>query len=92
MLPDNNMPIQMFPVVDTTGDSRPLRFRFEDKDHAIRTVDNIKTIQTQECNYVGQRCIKCICTAPITEEGREAMFEIRFLIESHKWIFYKMLS
>lgn len=91
MLPDNNMPIQMYPVIDTTGDSHPIKFLFEDKDHTVRTVDKIKTLHTQECNYVEKRCIKCVCTAPNLEEGREVMFELRFLIESHKWIFFKTI-
>jgi len=93
MLPQNNIPVQMFPVVDTTGNTRPLAFRYEDENHAIQTVKAIRTLTAHECNFVGQRCIKCVCKAMVTDEReREILFELKYLIESHRWIFVKMLN
>lgn len=92
MLPKNNIPVQMIPLVDTTGDMRPLIFRYEDENHGIQTVKVDNTLSIQECNYVGQRCIKCICKAAVKGAEREILFEMKYLIESHKWIFSKLLS
>ncbi len=85
-----NMPVQMIAVVNTTGDMIPLRFRFEGEDHTIQTVNIEKTLSVQECNYVGQLCMKYICKA--VWNNREYLFEMKYLVASHKWVLSQLLN
>jgi len=86
----NNVPVQMFSVISTTGDMIPLRFRFEAEDHTIQTIVIAETLAKQECNYVGQQCIKYTCKS--VAEEREILFEMKYLVGSHKWVLSKVLN
>ena len=86
----SNVPIQMFSTTNTTGEMIPLKFRFEDQDHTVQTVKIDTILGCQECNYVGQKGIKYVCST--TKEGYEVLFEIKFLLLSHKWILLKVLN
>lgn len=86
----NNIPVQMVSVVNTTGDMIPLRFRFEQEDHTIQTVVIEKTLMSQETNYVGQRCIRYTCRAVVGAE--KVLFELKYLVESHKWVLSRLLT
>jgi len=86
----NNIPVQVITVVDTTGDMTPLRFRYEAEDHSLQTVNIEKTISRQDCNYVGQQCVKYVCKA--VKDEREVLFEMKYLIASHKWVLSKILN
>lgn len=86
----SNIPVQMIAVVNTTGDMMPLKFRFEGEDHTLQTVAITKTVSMQECNYVGSTCMKYVCKAVLN--GREYLFEMVYLIASHKWILSRLLN
>lgn len=86
----NNHAVQMVSVVNTTGDMIPLRFRFEQEDHTLQTVVIEKVLTSQETNYVGQRCIRYTCRAIIGEQN--ILFELKYLVESHKWVLSKLLT
>jgi len=86
----NNVPIQMFSMTNTTGEMVPLRFRFEDSEHLIRTIHINQILGSQEHNYVGQQCVKYICST--VQDSKEVLFEVKYMLTSHKWILSKLLN
>lgn len=86
----SNVPVQMINVVDTTGDITPLKFRIEGDDRSLITVNILKTLSRQDCNFVGQQYVKYVCSAEI--EGRQVIFEMKYLVLTHKWVLSRFLS
>lgn len=88
---DMNIPIQTASVTDTTGKIIPIWFRYEDpRDHEIQLVKIEKILSTKDINYVGFKMIQFICNAEVKEQRR--IFELRYSISAHKWVFFQMLD
>lgn len=85
-----NIPIQTFCVVSTLGDFTPLRFRFENSEHEIITVNINEVLSRKETNFAGINEIKYVCNALIDEEMK--MFELKYSIPTHRWSFFQMLN
>lgn len=86
-----NIPIQAGSVTDTTGKIIPTWFRYEDpKDHEIQMIKIENILSSKEINYVGFKMIQFVCAAEITEVRR--IFELRYSIGTHKWVFFQMLN
>lgn len=86
-----NIPIQAGSVTNTTGKIIPTWFRYEDpNEHEIQTVKIENILSSKEINYVGFRMIQFVCAAEIT--GTRRIFELRYSIGTHKWVFFQMLN
>lgn len=85
-----NVPIQTFCVVSMLGDFTPIRFRFEDNDHNIITVNINQILSHKETSFAGIKEIRYTCNALINNEMK--MFELKYSIPSHKWSFFQMLN
>lgn len=91
MLSTVNIPIQAGSVTDTTGKITPQWFKYRvPQEEAIQFVKINKILASKEINYVGYKMIQFICSAEISEIQR--IFEIRYSIGSHKWVFFQMLD
>ena len=85
-----NIPIQTFCVVSTLGDFTPIRFRFENEQHEIITVNINEILSHKETNFAGINEIRYTCNAFIGDELK--MFELKYSVIQHKWSFFQMLS
>lgn len=77
------IPVQMISIISTTGEITPLKFRFEDMDHAIQTVEITQTLGKKEDNAVGHGFITFICKA--VKDERETLVEMTYYVRSHRW-------
>lgn len=85
-----NVPIQIFCVVSTLGDFTPLKFRYEDEEHQIITVNINEILNHKETNFAGINEIRYTCNAFINNELK--LFELKYSVTRHRWSFYQMLS
>lgn len=75
--------IEMISVCDTSGQLRPLRFRFEGADHQLHRIVIDQIISVREVALVGIEAIIFLCRA--RDEERERIFELQYNIRSHDW-------
>lgn len=80
---DERQKIEVISVCDTCGQLRPLRFRFEDREHRLHRVDIQAVVSCREVALVGIEAMIYLCRARV--EGRERMFELRYAVRAHNW-------
>ena len=70
-------------VCDAGGEIRPLRLRVGDADGVRQRVDIGEVVSIRRIEYVGVESIIFLCRAEV--QGRERLFELRYLFRSHTW-------
>ncbi len=85
-----NYPIQMVSAFSTQGEIKPLRFRYEDPEHQIITVDVGKVIARKEMTIGKGGSLIYTCESEIDDTKR--MYELRYEIGTHKWVFSGRLN
>ncbi len=83
-------PVQMISVFSTLGDVKPLRFKYEDPEHQIITVDVGNILAHKELTMGPGGSIIYTCESEI--DGRNRLYEVRYQIGTHKWILTKKLT
>ena len=58
-----NLPIQVIVHCDAGGELRPLRFRYEDGQHQLHTVQIEQVTDSREVEFVGIPAILYLCKA-----------------------------
>ncbi len=79
----NNLPVQMIACCDANGAMQPLRFRFEDGTHALRTVQVREVVDCREHSYVGIEAFFFLCRAVL--DGQEKLYELKYTVHTHRW-------
>ena len=79
----SNLPVQMIACCDASGAMRPLRFRFEDGTHALRTVQVREVVDCREHSYVGIEAFFFLCRAVL--DGQEKLYELKYTVHTHRW-------
>lgn len=83
-----NKPIQMVVWFDENGISNPVRFKIKNEDESF-TVIKIDTILTRNKEKLaGNPTFSFICKSCIN--GHEKIYEIKFEINTSKWVLWKM--
>lgn len=85
-----NLPIQLISSCSTVGDMIPLRFRYENEEHALQTVTISEVLSHKQDNRGGLSEIVYICSAVI--EDRKTLFSLKYRILQHQWILFQILS
>ena len=85
-----NYPIQLISVTSTRGDITPMRFRYENGDHEIITV-SVDEVHAKKEMTIGKGGSIIYTCATITDDKR-MLYQIRYEIGTHKWIFMKRLN
>ena len=85
-----NYPIQMFSVASTIGDITPIRFRYENAEHEIITV-SVDEVHAKKEMTIGKGG-SIIFTCASTLEDIKMLYQVRYEIGSHKWVFMGRLS
>ena len=80
---ERKLPIQMISCCSVDGELQPLRFRFEDRSHAVHIASVTGIIDMKRSNYVGVESINYLCKVLLEE--REKLYELRYCIRSHRW-------
>ena len=84
-----NVPVQVIVHCEAEGELRPLRFRYEDERHFVHTVQVDQITDTRSTAFVGIDAIHFICKT--TEEGKEHMYELKYTINTHKWVIFRRI-
>lgn len=85
-----NYPIQLIAVTSTLGDITPLRSRYENGEHELITV-NVDEIHARKEMTIGKGGSIIYTCASMIDDTR-MLYQLRYEIGSHKWIFMKKLS
>lgn len=84
-----NMPLQVIVHCEAGGDLHPLRFRYEDEKHMVHTVQVEHITDSRKTNFVGIDAIHYICRGK--EGDKEHMYELRYTINTHKWVLFRQI-
>ncbi len=84
-----NLPIQVIVHCDAGGELRPLRFRYEDGQHRLHTVQIDQVADSREVEFVGIAAILYLCKAKA--EGKEHLYELKYTIQTHKWVLFRKI-
>ena len=87
---DANYPIQLIAVTSTLGDITPIRFRYENGEHELVTV-NVDEIHAKKEMTIGKGGSIIYTCASLIDETK-MLYQLRYEIGTHKWIFMKKLS
>ena len=87
---DANYPIQLIAVTSTLGDITPIRFRYENGEHELVTV-NVDEIHAKKEMTIGKGGSIIYTCASLIDETK-MLYQLRYEIGTHKWIFMKRLS
>jgi hypothetical protein len=82
-------PVDVISMCSAAGEIRPLRIRLEQTHQLIR-VDIDEVISVKDVQYVGIEAKIFLCRA--TMEGRQKLFELRYMIRTHSWCLMRMVS
>lgn len=82
-----NVPVQMIAHCDADGSMQPLRFRFEDEEHMLHTIQISEVVDSRRVEYVGIEALLFLCKAVV--DGRERMFELRYTVRAHRWALFR---
>ncbi len=85
-----NIPVQLISSCSTLGDFRPLRFRYEDENHALHTVEVEDVLASKLSKVAGTECLIYTCTAHVNDCLK--IFTLKYYVRSHKWSIDQMLS
>ncbi len=80
-----NYPIQMISVTSTLGDMTPLKFRYENEAHELITVKVDDVCARKELSLGFGGSIIYTCASSLDEQ--RILYELRYEVGSHKWIF-----
>lgn len=84
---ERNVPIQMIAHCDADGSMQPLRFRFEDRDHMLHTVQIVQVLDSRRVEYVGIEAFIYLCKAVL--HGEERLFELKYTVRTHRWVLFQ---
>lgn len=80
-----NLPVQVIVHCDAGGGLRPLRFRYEDAHHQLHTVCIDQITDSRKAAYVGIDTMAYLC------KGGEHLYELRFTVQTHKWVLFRKI-
>ena len=78
-----NIPIQVLSCCSADGQFQPLRFRFEDEEHRLHTVQILEVVDVRNVTYVGIEAFRYLCKAE--EDGTRHLYELNYAIRAHRW-------
>lgn len=84
-----NLPVQVIVYCEAGGDMRPLRFQYEDDKHVVHTVQVDQITDSRKTNFVGMDAIHYICKG--IDEGKEHMYELKYTVNTHKWVLFRKI-
>ena len=85
-----NRPVEMIATCSPEGALSPARFRVEGEDGERLTVRIRKIQDTEEICYRGIEALRFVCLAMIG--GRLRLFELRYAVRTHRWVFWRFLD
>lgn len=85
-----NYPIQLISVTSTLGDITPLRFRYENTDHEMITV-SVDEVHAKKEMTIGKGGSIIYTCASVIDDAK-MLYQIRYEIGTHKWIFMGRLN
>ena len=83
-------PVDVISMCSADGNIRPLRFRMENEAHQLIRVDIDEVLSMKPVQYVGIEAKIFLCRA--TMDGRQTLFELRYMIRTHNWCLMRMVS
>jgi hypothetical protein len=86
-----DIPVEMMVYVDTDGEMTPRRLRYEQEGGNKVTISFAPedTVARDDCNFVGIKEKKYICTAMV--DGIRTTVEIRYRVADQTWRIFRFL-
>lgn len=84
-----NLPVQVIVYCDAGGELRPLRFRYEDVQHQVHTVHVDQVTDSRKVEFVGIEAMLYLCKA--RENGKEHLYELKYTVQTHKWVLFRQI-
>lgn len=84
-----NLPIEVISVFSADGAVTPLRFRLEDEAHCLQTVAITHILCVKPIQYAGVDAIQYLCKSKV--EGREKLYELRYMVRTHRWCLFRVV-
>ena len=84
-----NRPCAVIALCDAEGALRPLRFRFEDGAHRLHTVSPSPPPPPRRETFVGMEQLAFLCRARV--DGREALYELKYTVSTHRWVLFRRI-
>ena len=81
-------PIEMIAWFENQGNINPVRFRMEDENNNYKTIKIDRVLFKEKEKIAGNHMIVFKCSSVI--DGVEKVYEIKYEIDSCKWILFKM--
>ena len=85
-----NIPIQLISSCSTLGELTPLRFRYENEEHILSTIDIDNVLSIKEKQYNGISEIVYTCQAVFGNDVH--LFELSYTVNTHRWKIFRLLS
>ena len=82
------LPIEMLSYTDNKGYINPIRFRLQLDKEPMQVIKIDKVIEKGVGNFAGNNTILYTCQSLIDDDTK--LFEIRYEIETCKWILYEI--
>lgn len=84
-----NRAVDVIAVCHADGTLRPLRFRYEDGEHRLRSMRVDEVLCCKPIEYVGVEAFIYSCRA--WDEAQEHLFELKYTVRSHCWTLFRVL-
>lgn len=85
-----NIPVQLISSCSTLGELTPLRFRYENEEHMLSTVNIDHVLSMKENQYNGITEIIYTCQAYLDKTMH--LFELKYTVTSHRWMIFRILT
>lgn len=84
-----NLPVQVIVHCGAEGNLHPLRFQYEDDSHQLHTVRVEQITDSRQTSFVGIDAMHYLCKA--RTDGKEHLYELKYTIQTHKWVLFRQI-
>ena len=77
------VPVQMLSLFSADGAPQPVRFRFEDPEHRLHTVQITQVVDVRKVTLGGIEAYRFLCLSE--QNGTAHLFELDYVIRPHRW-------
>jgi len=81
-------PIEVISVMDTKGNITPLRLRIQRQDESLQVIKVDKVITRANEKFAGNRMTVFTCQSLV--EGIEKRYELKYELDTCRWILFKI--
>ena len=81
----SNLPVQVILHCDAKGDLRPLRFQYTDGSGQQCVVHVVEITDIRKVEFSGIETLLYLC------RSEENLYELKYLVQAHKWVLFRKI-